>query len=95
MKFQSFGHLYITNTSLPNKHNPVHFLDHLQKTGLLFFKPSSSACSFPHQAPCHLGEFVLLLPAHVLCLSRSQTSLEMKIFGQIVFYDRVGQGGHG
>lgn len=49
MKFPLSGHLYITNTSHPNKHNPVHFLDHFQKRGLhffFFFNPAPVPLSF-------------------------------------------------
>lgn len=36
-------------------------------------------------------EFILLLATCVFYISRSQASLERKIFRQIVFYDRVGK----
>lgn len=56
------------------------------------FYPSSIPTSSLNQTS-RLGEFILLLTAHVFWISRSQASLEMKIFGQIVFYARVGKEG--
>lgn len=90
MKFQLSGYLNITNTSCPNKHDPVRFMDNFQKRGLHFFNPAQ-CLHLPSPGPCHLGEFSLLLTAHVFWISRSQASLEMEIFGQIVFYARVGK----